>query len=121
VKIGVTHLNGSGATSSGSWEIRKRTRFWGYAGVAVELHKEMPGRRKDEVNIQPLECSVELGLLQAVSGWKALSLGLDECHGDRLSLWVDLDAQGVIHPAFGLLARLAVDDLGGPSGGGRRS
>src|SRR2546422_5747128 len=44
------------------------------------------------------------------------SLGLDERDGDGLCLRVDLDAQGVIHPAFGLLAWLAVDYIDSPGG-----
>ena len=51
-----------------------------------------------------------------MSRWKVFSLGLDERHGDGLCVRVDLDAQGVIHPAFGLLAGLPIDNLNGPGG-----
>ena len=45
-----------------------------------------------------------------------LGLGLDERHGDRLRLRVDLDAQRVVDAPLRLLARLAADDLDGAGG-----
>src|SRR5437867_710923 len=47
-------------------------------------------------------------------GRQVLGLGLDQPHGDGLSVNVYLDPKGVVHPAPRLFPWLAVNDLDGP-------
>ena len=89
----------------------------GQAGEAVELDEQMAvaWRRRTARSgacrrRRPCACS------RPCVGRQVLGLGLDQRHGDRLRVGVDLDAQRVVHAAPGLLARLAVDDLDGAGG-----
>ena len=86
----------SGRGGRRAWGTRPRARGAGQAGEAVVLDEQVAVGGEDEGDVEALAGGVELGLLKAVGRRQVLGLGLDEGHGDRLGVRVDLDAQGVV-------------------------
>jgi hypothetical protein len=103
----------AGAQVGGRRELCELARRVREAGEAVELHELVAVAGEDELHVEALGGRVQLGLLQPMSRWLVLGLGLDEGDGYGLRVGRSLDAQRVVGAPPGLLEGPAVDDLDG--------
>lgn len=76
----------------GLWKKVEADRPSGFSRKAVKLEVLMPVGGKNERDIEPLACGVELRLFESVVGRKVLGLGLNQGDGDRLRVGINLNA-----------------------------
>lgn len=80
----------------GRWELSEFAWRVRETGEAIELDEQVAIAREDELHVEALRSRVQLGLLQPMSRWFVLGLGLDEGDGCGLRVGRSLDAQRAV-------------------------